>query len=346
MSARDYCFTKFFDSALDDFISECEQDYPSRTACYDALMDIYDFANKFQSIKNKSNTKPIVKYCVCQFEETPTTGRIHLQGFVQLTDKITITTLRSFFPDILGDAHLEKRLGTAEEARDYCKKPATRVAGPYEFGEFSGQGFRSDLDNVAKVFRNGGSSRDVAEQMPGMFIRFHAGIKAYESIMASNPSDDGFIPRPWQRDLLDQLQRTPDDRKIFWVKDTIGGKGKSRLARNLILEHNALELSGRLSDMMHGYVQAKSKIVIFDISRAAAEHSDHLYSMAEHLKNGKFFTTKYESKMVVFDCPHVVFFANFMPDFSKWSEDRYNIIDLDSPPRADPRDIRQALRFM
>ncbi len=68
----------------------------------------------------------------------------------------------------------------------------------------------------------------------------------------------------------------------------------------------------------------------FDISRAAAEHSDHLYSMAEKLKNGFYLSTKYESVMKVFRPPHVLFFSNFHPDENKWSRDRVQLWDLDN----------------
>ena len=339
MSSRDYCFTKFFGQDLDEYLALGES--PNQEAALDLLMSIYDFGQRLFVPRNRANTKSIIRYLVCQFEEAPTTGRIHLQGFVQLSDNTTINTLRQVLPDIFGDAHLEKRLGTPEEARDYCKKPATRLAGPYEFGQFTGQGFRSDLQSVVQIFTNGGTHRTVAKELPGMYIRFHGGIKAYESAIQDVPEDKDFAPRPWQATLLDKLAAAPCDRKIHWIKDAVGGKGKSRLGRHLLLEKGAIELSGKLADMMHGYCQSRARIVIFDISRAAAEHSDHFYSMAEHLKNGKFFTTKYDSKMVIFSPPHVVFFANFMPDMSKWSADRYDITDLDANP-----DQAVALRFM
>jgi len=45
---------------------------------------------------------------------------------------------------------------------------------------------------------------------------------------------------------------------------------------------------------------------IKDISRATAEHSDHLYSMAEALKDGNFVSTKYQTRSEVFPRPHVI----------------------------------------
>lgn len=59
------------------------------------------------------------RYIVYQIELCPETGREHLQGFVQWTDKQRLTALKKFHRT----AHWEKRLGTPYEAQHYCKKP-------------------------------------------------------------------------------------------------------------------------------------------------------------------------------------------------------------------------------
>ncbi|KAF5825558.1 hypothetical protein DUNSADRAFT_8697, partial [Dunaliella salina] len=112
-----------------------------------------------------------------------------------------------------------------------------------------------------------------------------------------------------------------------------GGAGKSRLAKHLVMNHNAVILSGKLQDMC--YVYRKQPIVVFDITRASADHTVHLYSMAEFLKNGLFLSTKYESRQVVFPPPHVIFFSNSHPDFDKWSRDRVKLKDLQKEMQED-----------
>ncbi len=116
------------------------------------------------------------------------------------------------------------------------------------------------------------------------------------------------------------LAGEPDDRTIIWVTDPQGGSGKSRLARHLIMEHGACLLGGRVQDMAYQY--DNERIVIFDVSRAQAEYSDHLYTMAEALKNGTLVSTKYESEMKLFGPPHVIFFCNFSWNRDKWTGDR------------------------
>eukprot|EP00967_Tisochrysis_lutea_P094002 scaffold136367_cov16-Tisochrysis_lutea.AAC.2 len=178
-----------------------------------------------------------------------------------------------------------------------------------------------------------GGIHSVAEQHPTEFVKFNRGLRALQDELQETPADEGLHPYPWQQRLLDMVTGDPDDRTIVWVLDRRGGVGKSRLAKHLVLNYGAILLEGRLQDMCYTY--NKEPIAVFDISRAAAEHSDHLYSMAEKLKNGLYLSTKYESRQKVFNPPHVIFFANQHPDYEKWSRDRIKVIDLDKEQRLE-----------
>jgi len=48
----------------------------------------------------------------------------------------------------------------------------------------------------------------------------------------------------------------------------------------------------------------------------------------EELKDGVLFSGKYESKTKIYDIPHVIVFANFLPKENALSKDRLKIIDL------------------
>lgn len=179
----------------------------------------------------------------------------------------------------------------------------------------------------------------VATEHPCAYVKFHRGLRALHTELAPLPPARDLQLRPWQRILTQFLQQPADDRSIIWVVDRPGQAGKSTLSKHLVLTKGATVLEGRLADMCYSY--DKQPIVIFDISRAAAEHSDHLYSMAEKLKNGIFLSTKYDSMMKVFDPPHVIFFSNSAPDTSKWSSDRCKIVDLD---KAEPFPVDMLLQ--
>lgn len=141
--------------------------------------------------------------------------------------------------------------------------------------------------------------------------------------------------RPWQAALMEMIKGEPDDRKIVWYIDRVGGKGKSVMAKHLVMKHDALLLSGKEIDMKHGIRAAvdagnPGKIILFDITREAGIEDRIPYSFMEQAKNGLFFSPKYESKMVWYDAPHLVVFANREPDQSKMSADRWDIRDLDA----------------
>lgn len=61
-----------------------------------------------------------VKFMVCQLEKAPDTGRIHVQGYLELTKPLTYDKIK----EILGwpSAHLEPRRGSQKQAIDYVTK--------------------------------------------------------------------------------------------------------------------------------------------------------------------------------------------------------------------------------
>lgn len=264
-----------------------------------------------------------VNYAVHQLEMGEN-GTYHFQGYVEFKTNKRLTGCAK----ILRNAHWERRRGTQAQAREYCMKEESRIAGPWEYGVFvpNAQGKRSDLAEACAIAREHGMKR-VAEEMPEAYVRNHKGLRALLDELAEVPKDEGFVPRPWQEQFMDDMMATPNDREIFWVYDSKGGVGKSRLALHLQRDHGAIQLSGRIQDMAYAY--NGERIVVFDVARTQAENMDHLYSFAEMLKNGFVFSTKYEPKRKLFKPPHVVFFSNSMPEAGKWSADRVRLWNLD-----------------
>lgn len=140
---------------------------------------------------------------------------------------------------------------------------------------------------------------------------------------------ENFVPRNWQNDVIELIKKPTDPRKINWIWEKYGNVGKSELMNYLCIKHNAIELSGKVADMAFTY--NGEPIVCFDIPRTAEDNGEsirHLYNFAEKLKNGRIVSTKYESSCKIFKKPHIIFFANFECDYTVWSKDRYNVIDL------------------
>lgn len=283
-----------------------------------------------------------VTYLVFNIEEAPDTGAIHWQGYIELTKTMRIPAVKKTLYEHWGNKklfntmHLDVREGTQEQAIAYATKEDTRIAGPYEFGERARQGKKRGPtfnDVVLEIQKTPNLPMSYWEaNYPTVCARNYAQLRDYRlRQLMSKPDDSTFVPFPWQKRVLDMVTAPADDRHIIWVTDTAGNKGKSRLAHHLQCNHEAILLSGRIQDMAHTFKHNISPICIFDISRAAADHTDHLYTMAEQLKNGSFNSSKYDSSTVFFPHPHVIFFSNSSWDRSKWTNDRVIEIDLSAP---------------
>ena len=147
----------------------------------------------------------------------------------------------------------------------------------------------------------------------------HDYIRALEEAKVTR-SD--FIPRAgWQTLLVLELNSEPDARKITWFYDSLGNNGKSYMATHYKERTSYYVTGGKASDIFYGYNY--EEVVFFDLARMKQEIVQ--YDVMENFKNGQFYSTKYECKVVRFNVPHVVVFSNFMPDQSKLSADRWDI---------------------
>ena len=124
---------------------------------------------------------PDVRYCVWQLESGQN-GTNHLQGYVVLEKKRRLGGLKR----LDGTAHWEVRKGTHEQAKSYCQKEETRLAGPWEFGRDLEPGRRFDLESIAQAVSEGASVRSFATSAPVIFTRYHKGLTAL-SLAVSRP---------------------------------------------------------------------------------------------------------------------------------------------------------------
>ena len=121
---------------------------------------------------------------------------------------------------------------------------------------------------------------------------------------------------------MQELMEDPDDRKIIWYCDATGGCGKTWLTRACFSKFESIRFENSKScDIKHAY--NGQRIVFFDLTRSQQEHFND--EAMETIKNGIMFSPKYDSAMKIFDHPHVVIMANWMPDTSKLSCDRWDV---------------------
>jgi len=137
----------------------------------------------------------------------------------------------------------------------------------------------------------------------------------------------------WQKKVIEIVAGPVDDRKIYWYWSNKGGIGKSALVKHICMVYGASVSGGNAGDAHYAIsqmVKAKKPIpcIIFDIPRAS--RNEVTYSGIEGIKNGLFFSSKYESGMVMFNSPHVIVMANQEPDWGMMSRDRWVVQCLDN----------------
>lgn len=144
---------------------------------------------------------------------------------------------------------------------------------------------------------------------------------------------EGLSVYAWQHDILELIKKAPDSRKIHWYWEETGAVGKTSLAKHICMKYStAIYVSGKSENVKYaiGAMKIKPKIVIWDIPRVSKDYIS--FEAIESVKNGIFFSGKYEAGMVMFNTPHIICFANFEPDKINMSEDRWDIIQLPPTP--------------
>lgn len=139
---------------------------------------------------------------------------------------------------------------------------------------------------------------------------------------------DVIEPYGWALQVMEIINSPPNPRTIHWFWEPTGGKGKTSLAKYLVVKHNALMLTGKSNDMYHMISQFpnKRKLFVVDCPRSQQDYIN--YGAIEQIKNGLIFSGKYEGCQLVFNTPHVIVFANEPPDYDKMSLDRWNVIRI------------------
>ena len=139
-----------------------------------------------------------VRYAVGQREVGDGNGTLHDQFYVEFSTTKTLQALRELLPR----AHWEVRRGTKQEARDYCTKEETRVAGSqWEIGEWRGaargggrQGAREDLEAVQRRLSEGASVEQIYLEFPHIAARYPKFVEKSAQFATK--------PRTWETQVI------------------------------------------------------------------------------------------------------------------------------------------------
>lgn len=116
---------------------------------------------------------------LCWQQETAESGTPHLQGYFEVSKPIRRVGAGRLLR--LPRAHIERRMGTREQARDYCRKEDSRIEGSFvEWGTFSpgGQGTRNDLAAAVELAKQFGLN-GILEECPTVYIKYSRGMEKY-----------------------------------------------------------------------------------------------------------------------------------------------------------------------
>jgi hypothetical protein len=118
-------------------------------------------------------------------EKSPTTEREHFQGYCVFESPIRLRQAQHILSS--PTLHLEVRRGTHAQARDYCSKVETRVAGPFEFGtEPPGPGTRTDLLTIQAQLDSGATELSIAKGEFSLWCRNYKALSRYRNLQAVN----------------------------------------------------------------------------------------------------------------------------------------------------------------
>lgn len=143
------------------------------------------------------------------------------------------------------------------------------------------------------------------------------------------------VLRSFQQSVLEIIKNEPCDRTIHWIYEEQGNAGKTILAEYLHIFHGAIITGGAVADMQHAVLRWQEitgkNPVIMIVNLARSDRFDSASAKGiESIKDGLFFSGKYESAMVhAVNKPHVFVFANVKPDRTLFSLDRWQVWTID-----------------
>lgn len=179
------------------------------------------------------------KYAIMGKEVGPQCGTPHIQGYLSANKPHR----RSGMVEVCRRARWEAAKGNDTQNDDYCRKAEKEGREVWRHGTpCTGAGQRTDLLRVAAAITDGRTMRDVAEENPSEFIKYHRGILAYRNLVRP------VVPRDFRTEL-----------HVF-----IGppGSGKSRRAKELAVGFGTVYY--KPSDKWWPLYQQEDAVVIDD----------------------------------------------------------------------------------
>lgn len=285
------------------------------------------------TINNPTNSKEDVlklfekAKCVIIGKEKGEQGTEHFQGYVQYKNAISFNTVKKLIPT----AHIESAKGDPQQNYKYCSKDGDFI----ERGTFEKNGGNSLEENkclIRGILKRPYHTTYLCDKN---YLHHKSSYDAvistyrYRQRMAALSAELSTVTLfRWQIRVAKRLFKQ-NDRQILWVLESKGGIGKTWFAKYLCAIYGYDLFDGvTASRDICTQISPIPRGIIFDVTRKDSQHFS--YTTLEQCKNGRVMTGKYHGYIREFKPVPVIVFANFSPETSALSADRWDIIDDES----------------
>lgn len=264
-------------------------------------------------------SKDEVRYAIFGYE-VGENGTPHLQGYLALKKPARVQSAKR--DHLVGTAHIEIAKASEHKNRQYCSKDGNVE----EFGERGNPGKRNDLHEFQEAVKDGClDPKRLREEFPDVCAKYPRFVNEYIRDQLPEPEIPMHALNEWQERLNEKLIHEPDDRKVIFVVDQTGNKGKSWFAKYYCKLHSNAFLMrpGKHADMSY-MLPPTLRVLFLDCTRKQVEFMP--YTFMEEVKDGYVACSKYESCIKKYEKMHLVVLMNQEPDMTALSEDRYEFI--------------------
>lgn len=130
-----------------------------------------------------------------QEEKSPSTGRLHIQGYIRFSSNYRMERVKRFLGD--DSAHVETAKGSSAQNLKYCTKSESATGNyQYQHGDFDKhagtQGKRTDLDDAVDLLRTSASLEKINDAVPKTIIKYGRGIQLSRQLFLSAQAPTSF----------------------------------------------------------------------------------------------------------------------------------------------------------
>lgn len=263
-----------------------------------------------------------IRYAIFGLEKCPTTKKVHIQGYIETFKKIRYNAVKKIFND--KTMHVGNAIADRKDNINYCKKDGNYI----EFNESENL-----TETITRLVNEQYTDMKLLTEHPEIYHKNYDLYCRIKKTIEDDRSRTKFI-NYWKEYKLNKTQEymyriikdSKDVRKIIWFYDEKGNSGKSTLCNYILATMDNIIILNNAKNSDIAYIYNNEKLILFDFPRTLEDKVN--YTVIENLKNCRILNTKYHVHNKFFECPTIVVFANFKPDKTKLSKDRWAIYKI------------------